>query len=158
MFFKRTFLVPFVFHAAGAYAETHTVLFTNLCVGGTPTLVQAGNILHSGHGSYTTAGPLVNFIAYLQTAGCGLNGESCTIVEGTLTNSGPGSSVDISLIPPHAFSVTTSFGYYGANESCDGIGLDCTAPNCPCAYRIAADGCQFPCPAPDINLAISFCD
>ena len=45
--------------------------------------------------------------------GCGFNGEGCTLIETTLVNPtspGSGSSTDISLIPPHSFSVTSGFG------------------------------------------------
>ena len=44
---------------------------------------------------------------------CGDNGEGCTLIETTLVNPtspGSGSSTDISLIPPLAFSVTSGFG------------------------------------------------
>ena len=44
---------------------------------------------------------------------CGFNGDGCTLIETTLVNPtapGSGSSTDISLIPPHAFSVTSGFG------------------------------------------------
>ena len=48
-----------------------------------------------------------------QSGSCGLNGEGCTLIETTLknpTSPGAGSSTDISLIPPHTFSVTSGFG------------------------------------------------
>jgi len=80
-----------------------------------PTLVQNGNILSTG-GPFTANGEFNSFIAYLQTGmpsqstlyspslnsisgGCGLNGEGCTLVEGTLQNTGF-SSADVSLVPP----------------------------------------------------------
>ncbi|KAF8726218.1 hypothetical protein AX14_007929 [Amanita brunnescens Koide BX004] len=51
---------------------------------------------------------------YLRTplliGSCGLDGEGCTLIENTLVNPttpGSGSSTDIPLIPPHAFSVTS---------------------------------------------------
>ena len=49
----------------------------------------------------------------LVVGACGDNGEGCTLVETTLVNPGApgsGSSTDLSLIYPHAFSVTTGFG------------------------------------------------
>ncbi|KAE9394827.1 hypothetical protein BT96DRAFT_923254 [Gymnopus androsaceus JB14] len=75
-------------------AESHTISFTNNCGGGTPTLVQDGAILSTG-GAYTADGPIIGAIAYLQTGGCGLNGDFCTTVETTLqnpTSPGAGSS------------------------------------------------------------------
>ncbi|KZO97733.1 hypothetical protein CALVIDRAFT_58824 [Calocera viscosa TUFC12733] len=110
----------------GVIAESHTVSFTNNCGYGTPTLIQGGNVLSTG-GAYTSNGPLGAAIAYLQTGGCGFNGEGCTMVELSLynpdTNNGMISSADVTLIPPHAFSVTSGFGYY---NGCDGVGNDCS--------------------------------
>ncbi|KAJ3846323.1 hypothetical protein EV368DRAFT_89215 [Lentinula lateritia] len=93
--------------------ETHTVVFTNLCGTGVPTLKVNGATLSTG-GSFTSNGPLISAIAiaYLDV-GCGADGEGCTMVETTLVNPttpGSGSSTDITLIPPHSFSVTTGFG------------------------------------------------
>lgn len=89
-----------------------------------PKLIQAGRVLSSG-GAYTSKGPLVAAIAYLQTGPCLLNGEKCTTLETTLKNPtcpGCGSSTDVSLIPPHKFSVATSFKYTGG---CNGVGNGC---------------------------------
>lgn len=89
-----------------------------------PTLVQGGRILSTG-GDYVSNGPLTAAIAYLQTGNCLLNGENCSTLETTLKNptcAGCGSSTDVSLIPPHKFSVTTGFGYY---NGCDGTGNNC---------------------------------
>ncbi|KAJ7503672.1 glycopeptide [Mycena galericulata] len=134
-------------------AETHTVHFTNLCGGGTPTLIRGPNVLSTG-GDYTINGPLISAIAYLQTGGCGFNGEGCTLVETTLNNAG--SSTDISLIPSHAFSVTSGFGYY---NGCDGAGADCTEPDCPQAFEDPSQTYkQVGCSAANVNLAITFCD
>ncbi|KZT38764.1 hypothetical protein SISSUDRAFT_985847 [Sistotremastrum suecicum HHB10207 ss-3] len=136
-----------------ARAESHTVVFANNCGFGTPTLIQGPNALSTG-GTFTSNGPLDGAIAYLQTGGCGFNGEGCTLVELTLTNGF--SSVDISLIPPHAFSVTSGFGYF---DGCDGAGADCTNPNCPTAFFQPGDNnVQVGCPAANVNLAITFCD
>ncbi|KZV76468.1 hypothetical protein PENSPDRAFT_646234 [Peniophora sp. CONT] len=124
---------------AGVQAESHTVTFTNKCGRGTPTLHgQNGAVLSTG-GAYTINGPLIGAIAFLQTGSCGANGDGCTLLETTLKNPttpGSGSSTDLSLIPPHSFSVTTGFGYY---NGCDGAGADCTGPNCNTAFHVPSD-------------------
>ncbi|KAJ6559435.1 glycopeptide [Mycena vulgaris] len=125
-------------------AEMHTVHFDNRCGFGTPTLIQGPNVLSTG-GDFTINGPLISAIAYLQTGGCGFNGEGCTIVETTLRNGF--SSTDISLIPPHAFSVTTGFGYY---NGCDGAGADSFEDPSQTWKQVG-------CPAANVNLAITFC-
>ncbi|KAF9014226.1 glycopeptide [Cyathus striatus] len=135
-----------------ARAETHTIHFDNRCGFGTPTLVQNGQILSTG-GDYTSNGPLVDAIAYLQTGSCGINGEGCAIVEITLQNPttpGNGSSAEISLIPPHAFNAPIGFGYYGG---CDGAGADCTtSANCGTAFPT-----PITCQQNNANLTIIFC-
>ncbi|KZT07555.1 uncharacterized protein LAESUDRAFT_725021 [Laetiporus sulphureus 93-53] len=135
-------------------AETHTVTFTNDCGTGYPILrAQDGTILSTG-GAYTIDGPLIGAIAYLQTGGCGDNGEYCTLIETTLENGA--SSTDISLIPPHEFSVTSGFGYY---DGCDGAGADCTSADCTTAFHTPDQTwVQVPCTVDNENLAITFCD
>ncbi|TBU24836.1 hypothetical protein BD311DRAFT_765865 [Dichomitus squalens] len=144
--------------AGSALAESHTVTFNNRCGHGTPTLVQNGRILSTG-ANYVSNGPLVAAIAYLQTGSCGLNGEGCTLIETTLQNPttpGSGSSSDISLIPPHTFSVTSGFGYFGG---CDGAGADCTSADCSTAFHNPDDTwVQVACQINNVNLAITFCD
>ncbi|KAJ7478205.1 glycopeptide [Mycena latifolia] len=142
-------------------AETHTITFTNNCGFGTPTLIQGPNVLSTGQ-TFTIQGPLRGAIAYLQTGRCGFNGENCIIVETSLVNPttpGSGSSTDLSLIPPHAFSVTTGFGYF---NGCQPAGADCTNPNdpshCPAFHNPGDTGVQVACQANDVNLAITFCD
>ncbi|VDB95500.1 unnamed protein product [Peniophora sp. CBMAI 1063] len=139
---------------AGVRAETHTITFTNKCGKGTPTLVsQNGQILSTG-GAYTINGPLRGAIAYLQTGPCGLNGENCIIVETSLVNGA--SSTDLSLIPPHAFQITTGFGYY---NGCNGAGADCTFNGCyPAFYDPSQTYKQVGCSANNVDLAITFCD
>lgn len=139
--------------AGTALAETHTISFNNKCGFGTPTLIQGGRVLSTGE-PYTANGQFNSFIAYLQTGNCGFNGERCTLVEGTLQNTGF-SSADISLIAPHSFSVTSGFGYYGV---CDGIGLDCTSANCPGAFTNPTNGNVVVCTSDNSNLAITFCN
>ncbi|KAJ6616782.1 hypothetical protein B0H10DRAFT_2219122 [Mycena sp. CBHHK59/15] len=140
-----------------ARAETHTVTFNNNCGFGTPMLIQGANVLSTG-GAYTINGPLSSAIAYLQTGGCGFNGEGCTMVETTLRNPpspGAGSSTDLTLIYPHAFSVTTGFGYY---NGCNGAGADCTSSSCSTAFHSSGDTTvQVACQANDVDLVITFC-
>ncbi|KAJ7635684.1 hypothetical protein DFH06DRAFT_1336342 [Mycena polygramma] len=139
------------------FAETHTITFNNNCKFGTPTLIQGPNVLSTG-GPYTINGPLRGAIAYLQTGGCGFNGEGCTLIETTLVNpttDGSGSSTDISLIPPHSFSVTTGFGYL---NGCQPAGADCDNQNCPTAFHQPGDTwVQVPCQLDNANLVITFC-
>ncbi|KZV76444.1 hypothetical protein PENSPDRAFT_569577 [Peniophora sp. CONT] len=139
--------------SAGALAETHTITFVNNCGRGTPTLVaQNGAILSTG-GNFVSNGPIVGAIAYLQTGNCGHNGENCLIVETSLINGR--SSTDLSLIPPHAFQVTTGFGYFGG---CEPAGADCTNANCGTAFHKPSDTfVQVGCAANNENLAITFC-
>ncbi|KZT07547.1 uncharacterized protein LAESUDRAFT_773016 [Laetiporus sulphureus 93-53] len=137
-----------------ANAETHTVTFTNRCGYGTPYLrAENGAVLSTG-GAYTSNGPLIGAIAYLQTGNCGNNGEGCTLVETTLENGR--SSTDISLVYPHEFHVTSGFGYYGG---CDGAGADCKSADCGTAFHHSGDTwVQVGCSANNENLAITFCD
>ena len=63
---------------------------------------------------------------------CGINGENCTAVDISLANAipsdpGSGSSAAVDIVPPHAFTSVTGFGYY---NGCDGAGQYCTNPNC----------------------------
>ncbi|KAJ7639970.1 hypothetical protein DFH06DRAFT_1478010 [Mycena polygramma] len=138
-------------------AESHTVTFSNKCGFGTPTLIQGPNVLSTG-AAYTSNGPLISAIAYLQTGSCGFNGDNCLTVETTLVNPtspGSGSSTDLTLIPPHAFSVSTGFGYY---NGCDGAGADCTSGNCPTAFYVPTDThVQVACQTNDVDLVITFC-
>ncbi|KZT53965.1 Glp-like protein [Calocera cornea HHB12733] len=153
-------LITIAATVVGVIAESHTVSFTNACGYGTPTLIQGGNVLSTG-GAYTSNGPLGAAIAYLQTGSCGFNGEGCTMVELSLynpdTNNGMISSADVTLIPPHAFSVTSGFGFY---NGCDGTGNDCNAGCCPTgAFCQPTDyQAQRQCSSDNVDLAITFCD
>jgi len=145
-------------YIATAYAESHTVTLTNKCDQGTPLLkaLAGGQTLSTGE-SYETNGPLMAAIAYLDTGSCGPNGENCTLVELTLVNPispGTGSTADISLIPPHTFSVASGFEFFGG---CDGVGVDCPEPGCPGAFRSPTDGIVTVCQADNVNLAVTFC-
>ncbi|TRM62235.1 hypothetical protein BD626DRAFT_404106 [Schizophyllum amplum] len=140
--------------AAATYvaAETHTIHFDNACGYGTPVIYQ--NFQKLASGDYTFNGPAYSVIAFLQTGNCGANGEGCTLLETTLINGGV-SSTDVSLIPPHTFSVPTGFGYY---NGCDGTGNDCTSGNCAGAFHVTDDyGAQRQCTSNNVNLAITFC-
>jgi len=145
------------FIVAYVTAETHTVSFDNRCgQGTTPTLIYEGKVVSTGQ-PYVSNGPLSG-IAYLQTGYCNFNGENCTLVETTLINptcAGCGSSTDISLIEPHAFSVPTGFEYQGG---CDGSGASCSTPDCASAFRESSDTyVQVACQENDVNLVITFC-
>lgn len=150
------FVISFFF-TVGASAESHTIKFVNQCGYGTPALVLNGNNVLSGD-QYTSSGPFSG-IAYLQTGYCNTNGENCTLMEMTLINptcAGCGSSADISLIAPHAYSVESSFSYY---NGCDGVGQTCASPNCTQnAFFVPTDNfVQKECQATDVDLLISFC-
>ncbi|EIN12106.1 hypothetical protein PUNSTDRAFT_50771 [Punctularia strigosozonata HHB-11173 SS5] len=138
-------------------AETHTIRFDNQCGHGTPILLQNGNILSKGE-DYTHTGSFSSAIAYLQTGDCEYNGENCTLMELTLGNptcAGCGSSADLSLIPPHAFSVTTSFSYF---NGCDGTGATCSSSTCDTAFFVPDDNqVQVACQADNVDILISFC-
>ncbi|KAJ6525206.1 glycopeptide [Mycena capillaripes] len=133
-----------------ASMATHTVHFTNNCGFGTPTLIQGGRVL-STSGDYTQNGALLGAIAYLQTGGCGFNGEGCTLVELSLNNGF--SSADISLIPPSVHTPQRKFVYY---NGCDGAGTDCKEPNCPEAFEHPGEtDKQVGCSAPNCNIAVT---
>ncbi|EPT01257.1 hypothetical protein FOMPIDRAFT_1120772 [Fomitopsis schrenkii] len=135
-------------------AETHIVSFTNNCGYGTPYLWGPNGALYSTGDTVEFEGEAQGLISYLQTGNCGNDGEGCTLVEASLINGA--SSADISLIPPHEFSVTSGFGYY---DGCDGSGADCTYDGCPDAfYQSDQTGVQVGCTADNVNLAITFCD
>jgi hypothetical protein len=74
---------------------------------------------------------------------------------GNPTCPGCGSSADISLIPPHAFSVTTSFSYF---NGCDGTGTTCASADCSTAFFVPDDNqVQVACQADNVDLLITFC-
>ncbi|VDC03308.1 unnamed protein product [Peniophora sp. CBMAI 1063] len=159
--FTTRFLLSAAALAASAvssvYAETHVVTFDNRCGQGTPMLKANGQTLSTG-GAYSSNGPLTAAIAYLQTGVCGDNGENCLTIETTLVNPttpGSGSSTDLTLIPPHAFQITSGFAYYGG---CDGAGADCTSGSCSTAFFQPDDTqVQVACQADNVNLVITFC-
>ncbi|KAF7351644.1 Glycopeptide [Mycena sanguinolenta] len=155
---KFAALVAIAFAAGQALAENHTVSFTNNCGYGTPMLIGQGGVVLSTGEAYTSNGRLLAAIAYLQTGSCGFNGENCTLVETTLVNPtspGSGSSSDLSLIPPHAFSVAAGFEYLGG---CAGAGVDCNNANCNTAFHNPDDnGVIVTCQNDNVNLGITFC-
>ncbi|KAF9476659.1 hypothetical protein BDN70DRAFT_950401 [Pholiota conissans] len=156
MFSFKTIAFALIAAVVGANAESHTVNFNNKCGKGTPMLIQGPNVLSTGK-PFTSNGPLISAIAYLQTGPCLFNGEKCTLVETTLrnpTSPGSGSSSDISLIPPHAFNVAAGFNY---NNGCSGH-ADCTSASCPQAFHQPNDTqVQVPCQANNAGLTITFC-
>ncbi|KAF9478125.1 glycopeptide, partial [Pholiota conissans] len=155
--FKTAFLTGLAAIAITTNAEIHVVHFVNNCGFGTPTLIQGGTVLSTG-GDFISDGPLIAAIAYLQTGTCGSNGENCTLIETSLINPrspGSGSGSDISLIPPHSFSVASGFWYF---NGCEGSGADCTNPDCPTASHHPNDGLlQVVCEENNVNLNITFC-
>ncbi|KAH7884181.1 hypothetical protein F5I97DRAFT_1666617 [Phlebopus sp. FC_14] len=143
-----------LFTAISANAESHVIKFVNQCGYGSPALILDGNNILSGD-QYTSSGPFSG-IAYLQTGFCNTNGENCTLLETTLINptcTGCGSSTDISLIPPHAYSVETSFAYY---DGCDGVGQTCDSPNCTQnAFFVPTDNfVQVECQSTDVSVVL----
>lgn len=141
-------------------AESHTVSFSNNCGSGTPTLMAHNGAIISTGDSYTLNGPLVGAFAYLQTGNCGRYGENCTTVETTLRNptwkcAGCVSETDLTLVPPHYFSVTTGFSY---QNGCDGQGNTCDSASCPGAFNDTTNNnAQVGCTENDANLLVSFC-
>jgi len=162
--FHRSFLSSALVAASllvgSSHAESHTITFVNNCGFGTPTLIQGPNTLSTG-APFTSNGDFPSAIAYLQTGKCLFNGEDCTLLEMTLGNPNPnvpgsGSSVDISLIPPHNFSVATSFAY---TNGCDGTGASCDSASCQMAFRNPNDNwAQVACQADNVGLIVTFCD
>lgn len=156
--FSLALLSVFVSQVLG---ESHTIHFVNNCGSGTPKLIQGANTLSNGE-DFTSNGPLSSAIAYLQTGKCGFNGENCALVEMTMGNPtcpGCGSSVDISLIAPHAFNVPTAFRFYGGEgDTCDGLGASCAGANCNTAFFQPDDTTvQRACQSDNVNLEITFC-
>ncbi|KAJ6473711.1 hypothetical protein C8R45DRAFT_1054821 [Mycena sanguinolenta] len=133
-------MVAMIAVAAGkALAEHHTVMFENKC----------GGVVLSTGAAYTSNGPIIGAIAYLQTGNCGLYGENCTVVELTLedpTAPGTGSISDISLIPPRFLP-------------CAPAGADCTNANCGPAFQNPTDHSEaVSCEADNADIVIIFCD
>jgi len=140
----------------GVQGESHTLKFINNCKSGTPTLLKDGHIIPLVNGEYTHDGEFAAAIAYLQRGDeCGFNAERCTMLEMTLNNAF--SSVDVSLIAPHAFNVPVRFSYY---NGCDGEGKACTHANCGPQYAFYKEddyGSQVQCTKPNVNLLTTFC-
>ncbi|KAF7325173.1 hypothetical protein MKEN_00561200 [Mycena kentingensis (nom. inval.)] len=153
-------LIPILLLAARtAFAETHTITFVNNCgAGSIPQLIHGDSVLSTGQ-PYTVQGKFPNARAYLQQGTkCLFNGENCTVVEITLQNATPGvgdgSSVNLSLIPPLAYNVKTSFRY---TKGCSS-GATCGDPNCNTAFHISTDTfTQVACQEPDNSIEITFC-
>ncbi|KAJ3862936.1 hypothetical protein EV359DRAFT_44120, partial [Lentinula novae-zelandiae] len=111
-----------------------------------PTLKANGVTLSTGE-AYTSNG---------ECHCCGDNGEGCTTIETTLANPtspGSGSSTDITLIPPHSFSVGTAFEYY---NGCDGAGADCSDIDCNTALKMPTDTQdQIQCEVDNVSLCFN---
>ncbi|KLO16733.1 hypothetical protein SCHPADRAFT_198248 [Schizopora paradoxa] len=154
------FLAMIATGVASVTAESHTIHFTNLCGFGTPIIAQNGIILSTG-ADFTTNGPFIDGMAYLQTGGCGLNGEGCTIVETTLRNpttlGGNGSCTEIVQTSTDFLSI--EFSYFINNSGC----ITITGGNCPanCSTGLVPFPSQTECVTCDldnVNLAINLCD
>ncbi|KAL5523861.1 hypothetical protein ACEPAG_8034 [Sanghuangporus baumii] len=162
MSFTLSSLAVLVVSALHVLAESHTIRFQNNCGTGTPKLIKGATVLSSGE-DYTSNGPIESSIAYLDRNNeCGFNGEHCTLVEMNMNNPscpGCGSSVDISLIPDHAFNVETAFTFYGGDgDTCDGLGAICADAKCNTAFFAPDDNqVQRACQANNVNLLITFC-
>ncbi|KAI0044979.1 glycopeptide [Auriscalpium vulgare] len=155
--FITLFLSVLLAGSAVVNAESHTIRFDNQCGKGTPTLIIGGHVVSNGS-DFTSSGPASSGIAYLQTGQCLFNGENCALTEFTLGNptcAGCGSSVDISLIPPHALNVPTAFSFF---NGCDGQGASCSTPDCSTAFFKPDDNqVQVACQTDNVDLLITFC-
>ncbi|KAH8996468.1 hypothetical protein EDB86DRAFT_3156144 [Lactarius hatsudake] len=140
-------------------AESHTISFDNQCVKGTPQLVIGGEVLSNSE-DWTSDGPQagIAWVPFLSQRQCLLNGEHCTLLEFNLNNptcAGCGSSVDISLVDPHALNVPITFSYF---NGCDGQGATCTTPDCRTAFHRSDDNqVQVACQVDNVDLLITFC-
>ncbi|GJE97616.1 glycopeptide [Phanerochaete sordida] len=136
-----------------------TVQFNNKCGHGTPLLLENGKTLSTGEPvNVSSGGVTTSTIAFLQTGHCGDNGENCTVVETTEHTAaiiGPTILSDISVAPPHKFSVPAGFQYHGGGQFCDGLHADCASASCPAAEA----NCQIIelDPHPPVTLEITFC-
>ncbi|KAN0101273.1 hypothetical protein V8E55_001257 [Tylopilus felleus] len=120
-------------------AETHTIKFINKSVISSPSLMYNGQDVLNGSDTYTSTGTYSGIAFSSRLGPCNTNGENCVLLETTLINptcAGCGSSTDISLIPPHAYNVETSFAYY---NGCDGQGQTCSGPNCTSSAFFASN-------------------
>ncbi|KAI0030950.1 hypothetical protein K488DRAFT_37100, partial [Vararia minispora EC-137] len=153
--FLQAVTVLLLTSVAHVQAETHTIRFDNQCGQGTPILILGGQIVSNGS-EYSTSGNALSGIAYVGE--CGFNGEGCSLIEFTLNNPicvGCGSSADISLIPPHAFNVPTTFSYF---NGCDGQGATCNSATCNTAFFKSDDNqVQVGCQTDNVGLLVSFC-
>ncbi|KAH9931892.1 uncharacterized protein B0H18DRAFT_1208712 [Fomitopsis serialis] len=139
--------------------ETHYVSLVNNCGQGYPVLGGLYGEFYNASETSLFKGPAWGLIAYLQYTdnnGMHLAAFYARPMVLSLLDRKQRISVDITLVPPHEFSVTTGFGYYGG---CDGSGLDCTSADCIEAKHDSSQGDrQIACTAPNVNLAITFCD
>ncbi|KAL0477207.1 gamma-glutamyl phosphate reductase proA [Acrasis kona] len=122
----------------------HKIEVVNRC-GGRALLmytgIPGGRPIDVNNGYYTD-GDLRSFIIYRQGGSCGLNGENCITVEGSLFNTPDGraqNSVNLSLVGSHKINNPASFTFAGATFKCSGRKDSAT---CKCGYGGAycADG------------------
>lgn len=87
---------------------------------------------------YSTSGDMTGWIIFLQNGSqCGANGENCLILEGALVSDGY-SSVDMSLIPPHAFNSAMAFSYTDGSG-----GRSCDIAECECDYDVFCSSTDY---------------
>eukprot|EP01117_Protostelium_nocturnum_P019854 TRINITY_DN8701_c0_g1_i1.p1 TRINITY_DN8701_c0_g1~~TRINITY_DN8701_c0_g1_i1.p1 ORF type:complete len:163 (-),score=57.50 TRINITY_DN8701_c0_g1_i1:67-555(-) len=139
MQFKTILLVVFLIGLATA---RHRINVNNRC-GGTALLMYTGGggrPINVNNG-FTSPGDLRSFIIYRQGGTCGMNGENCITVEGSLFNGtgNPQNSVNLSLVGSHKINNPASFTFAGETFSCRGTK---GSASCPCGYKGAycADG------------------
>ncbi|GJE94381.1 hypothetical protein PsYK624_105500 [Phanerochaete sordida] len=132
MFAKALLALGFACAAlSGARAESHHIHFVDKCGGGTSS---SGATLESSGHDYTSSGPLLRAIAYLQTGSCGATGSGCNVVEMNLQN--PSSSIDV--VSGGIDASTISVAWQGCS------GAYCNAEVCIC-------------PSNNAGVEITFC-
>jgi len=132
------------------FAEQHSIVIDNRCGFGGGSVVQSSTLIYSApteYGVYTQSSAISSFLVYLASGSCGgstnINANGCTVVSGTLSNSG--SSVEIAAASPHGFSFPTSFTYINGCSTGD------SCSNC------TTTGPAFACTAADVSIAVRFC-
>ncbi|KLO16734.1 hypothetical protein SCHPADRAFT_198186 [Schizopora paradoxa] len=137
-------------------AETHTINFINNCGFGTPSIFLNGITLPPTGADFTSNGPIIDAVAYLQDGSCNPDGDNCAVVVTTLQNptlTGNGSCTEILLLPPHTFEVPIGFSY---SNGCDGEGEQCNVADCPISFGPTPGQC-LTCDADNVDIIISFC-
>ncbi|KAF7982188.1 hypothetical protein HWV62_29977 [Athelia sp. TMB] len=153
--FSRISALAAITALAGIASAQHTLSIVNNCGYGTPMFDSPSTGLISVPGGYSTSGDMTGWILYLQNGSqCGANGENCLTLEGTLDDGY--SSVDISMISPHAFNVPLSFSFTDGSG-----GRACDSASCSCDYDVFCQptdyGAQVGSPSPTASVTATFC-